>query len=83
DEAGCDYQFINVPWGRALKMLAEGKLDMMLSVTRTSEREQFAYFIGPQRMETIVFAMNRSRPFTVNSLTDLFALPVPVAIQKG
>ncbi|TMP30040.1 ABC transporter substrate-binding protein [Pseudoalteromonas rubra] len=83
EEAGCGYQFINVPWGRALKMLAEGKLDMVLSVTRTPEREQFAYFIGPQRMETIVFAMSRSRPFTVNTLSDLFALPVPVAIQKG
>ncbi|MCO7189326.1 MULTISPECIES: transporter substrate-binding domain-containing protein [unclassified Pseudoalteromonas] len=82
DEAGCHYQFINVPWGRALKMLAEGELDMVLSVSRTPEREQFAYFIGPQRMETIVFAMSRSRPFAVHTLTDLFTLPVPVAIQR-
>ncbi|MEC4088287.1 substrate-binding periplasmic protein [Pseudoalteromonas rubra] len=83
DEAGCGYQFINVPWGRALKMLAEGELDMVLSVSRTPEREQFAYFIGPQRMETIVFAMNQLRPYPVQTLSDLFKLPVPVAIQKG
>ncbi|QTL36846.1 substrate-binding periplasmic protein [Pseudoalteromonas viridis] len=83
DEAGCDYQFINVPWARALKMLADGELDMVLSVTRTPEREQFAYFIGPQRMETIVFAMNQLRPYSLQTLADLFKLPVPVAVQKG
>jgi polar amino acid transport system substrate-binding protein len=82
DEAGCGYQFINVPWGRALKMLAEGELDMVLSVSRTPERELFAYFIGPQRMETIVFAMNQLRPYSLHQLSDLFTLPVPVAIQR-
>ncbi|AZZ96867.1 transporter substrate-binding domain-containing protein [Pseudoalteromonas sp. R3] len=82
DEAGCGYQFINVPWGRALKMLAEGELDMVLSVSRTPERELFAYFIGPQRMETIVFAMSQQRPYSLHQLSDLFTLPVPVAIQR-
>lgn len=32
DEFGCNYRFVSVPWGRALKMLEIGEIDMMLSV---------------------------------------------------
>lgn len=83
DEAGCSYKFVSIPWGRSLKMLEAGNIDLVLSVTRTQERTEFAYFVGPQRMETIVFAMNAERLFNVDSMDDLFSLPVPVAIQQG
>ncbi|BBN80276.1 ABC transporter substrate-binding protein [Pseudoalteromonas sp. A25] len=83
DEAGCGYRFISIPWGRALKMLEMGEIDLMLSVSKTAQRMRFAYFIGPQREENIVFAFNAQRPFYVQSLEELFSLPRPVAIQRG
>ncbi|MCF2857512.1 transporter substrate-binding domain-containing protein [Pseudoalteromonas sp. SMS1] len=83
DEAGCEYKFVSIPWGRSLKMLETGDIDLVLSVTKTQERQNYAYFIGPQRMETIVFAMNAQRRYTVDTMEDLFSLPVPVAIQQG
>ncbi|KZN42196.1 MULTISPECIES: substrate-binding periplasmic protein [Pseudoalteromonas] len=83
DEAGCSYKFVSIPWGRSLKMLEAGNIDLVLSVTQTEERTKFAHFVGPQRMETIVFAMNAERLFDVETMEDLFSLPVPVAIQQG
>ncbi|CAM4434194.1 MULTISPECIES: substrate-binding periplasmic protein [Pseudoalteromonas] len=83
DEAGCSYRFVSIPWGRALKLLEEGDIDLILSVTKTPVREQFAYFIGPQRMETIVFAMNSGEPHQLDSLESLFHLSKPIAIQRN
>ncbi|WP_234401216.1 substrate-binding periplasmic protein [Pseudoalteromonas sp. T1lg23B] len=82
-EMDCGYRFVSVPWGRALKMLELGEIDLMLSVSKTAQRMRFAYFIGPQRMENIVFATNTKRPFYVQSLEQLFSLAMPVAIQRG
>ena len=83
DEAQCRYRFISLPWGRALKMLEEGDIDLMLSVSKTAQRMRFAYFIGPQRQENIVFATHAEHPFYVNSIEGLFSLTKPVAIQRG
>ncbi|KZN51164.1 substrate-binding periplasmic protein [Pseudoalteromonas luteoviolacea] len=83
DEAGCQYKFVSIPWGRSLKMLETGDIDLVLSVTKTLDREDYAFFIGPQRMETIIFAMNALRQFDVTTMDELFSLPVPVAIQQG
>ncbi|RXF03661.1 transporter substrate-binding domain-containing protein [Pseudoalteromonas sp. PS5] len=83
DEVGCRYRFVSIPWGRALKLLEEGEIDLILSVTKTPLREQYAYFIGPQRMETIVFAMNAHAPYQLDSLESLFHLSKPIAIQRN
>ncbi|WP_249930333.1 substrate-binding periplasmic protein [Pseudoalteromonas aurantia] len=82
DEFGCSYRFVSVPWGRALKMLEIGEIDMMLSVSKIAQRMHYAYFIGPQRMETIVFAMNTARVFEVPNIEALFTLSSPIAIQR-
>jgi polar amino acid transport system substrate-binding protein len=83
DEMGCGYRFVSMPWGRALKMLEQGGIDLMLSVSKTAQRMRYAYFIGPQRMENIVFATHATRPFFIATIEDLFSLPIPVAIQRG
>ncbi|WP_261594591.1 substrate-binding periplasmic protein [Pseudoalteromonas holothuriae] len=83
DDAGCGYRFISIPWGRALKMLELGEIDLMLSVSKTAQRMRFAYFIGPQRQENIIFATNAKTPYYVKSIEALFSLPKPVAIQRG
>ncbi|WP_052140868.1 substrate-binding periplasmic protein [Pseudoalteromonas piratica] len=79
----CSYRFVELPWARALGGLKAGLIDLMLSVSKTAEREKYFYFIGPQRQETIVLAMNRENAFTINSLEDLLSLPAPVAVHRG
>lgn len=82
NEAKCQYSFIDLPWGRSLKLLESGDIDLMLSVSKTSPRENFAYFIGPQRTETIIFASHSSTT-AISSLDELFAQTKPFAIQRG
>lgn len=82
DQAQCSYSFVSVPWGRALKMLELGEIDMMLSVSQSAQRAKFANFIGPQRNETIVLVTHKSRPYQLNNLSQLLALPAPIAIHK-
>ncbi|WP_231658954.1 MULTISPECIES: transporter substrate-binding domain-containing protein [Pseudoalteromonas] len=83
DEAGCEYRFVSIPWGRSLKMLENGEVDLMLSVSKTAQRMRFAYFIGPQKQENIVFAMNAERSYSINTVSSLFELDAPIAIQRG
>lgn len=82
-KAGCSYRFVSAPWGRAIKMLETGELDLVLSVTDTPARREFAYFIGPQRQETIVFAQHKNASIHIQAMADLLQLAQPVAIQRG
>ena len=43
--AGCEANYIEVPWGRALQLLAAGELDAMSNMSHNAERESFAHFV--------------------------------------
>lgn len=81
--ANCRYEFVSTPWGRSLSMLESGEIDLVLGVTKTKEREQFAYFIGPQRIETIVLVTTKKTPVEISSIRDLTHLEKPVAVHRG
>ena len=53
-EAGCEIEFQDLPWSRALSYMKSGGLDLMANLTRTPEREAFMAFIGPERLSTRV-----------------------------
>lgn len=57
ERAGCRLSFIEQPWLRALKLLKQGKLDMLYSASRTPEREAFAQFSLPYRVERMVLVV--------------------------
>jgi len=82
-QAGCSYRFVPVPWGRALKMLEVGELDVMLSVSKTSERTKFAHFVGPQRIEKIKIVSKANPAIVVSSFSDILKIPLPLGIQEG
>ncbi len=79
----CSYRFVELPWARALGGLKAGRIDLMLSVSKTTEREKYYYFLGPQRKETIVLAMNKANIYPISRLEDLIYLPAPVAVHRG
>jgi len=84
--AECSYTFTPIPWGRSLRMLESGEVDMMLTVSKTDQRKDFIQYIGPQRTETIVFTSlpaNTPNGTQVSSFDALFSLPKPFAIQRG
>ena len=83
NQAGCGYRFVPVPWGRALKMLEVGELDVMLSVSKTTERANFTHFIGPQRIEKIKIVSKENPAIVVSSFKDILKIPLPHGIQEG
>jgi polar amino acid transport system substrate-binding protein len=42
-----DFEFIILPWPRALYLVAEGKVDLILTLFRNSKREEIYHFIEP------------------------------------
>jgi len=50
-EAGCQLEYIERPWLRALHELSQGQLDMLYGASHTAEREAFAQFSTPYRVE--------------------------------
>jgi polar amino acid transport system substrate-binding protein len=42
-----DFEYIILPWPRALYLVAEGKVDIILTLFKTSKREQIYHFIEP------------------------------------
>ncbi len=73
NEAHCQPVYTVYPWKRALAQLQEGKLDMMVNLSITSERKEYLWFIGPQRDETIVLVVNNDFNFKVDLLEDFKA----------
>lgn len=73
-EAGFVPEFIPRPWSRALTEMKEGTLHMMLNLSKTDERSDFMYWIGPERYEDMVLVVkagNAKLPIT--NLDDLIA----------
>lgn len=42
-----DFEFLTVPWPRALYLVAHGKIDLVLTLFKTPERENIYHFIEP------------------------------------
>lgn len=77
--AGCDPQFVDVPWQRANQMVKNGEADAIFSLFKTPEREEFLVF--PQAHlseERNVVITARNSGLTINALEDLAGKTVGV-----
>lgn len=54
DAAGCSIDMIQVPWVRALQMLSDGSLDLLYGAGYSEERDEFAQYSLPYRLEQFV-----------------------------
>lgn len=81
DKVGCKFSILNTPWGRGIKMLELGKVDIMLNVTKNAHREQFFYFVGPHRIETIRL-ITKKRELPMISTWQQFELLNTVLIRQ-
>lgn len=77
DEAGCTLDVIGSPWPRSLTLLQQGKIDLMLTMSYTAERNQYADFIGIHYMEESVLVLHKDQLAKVKQLADIKLLPGP------
>lgn len=76
-QAHCQLEFIELPWIRALKSLQNGDIDLLYGASKTPEREAFAQFSRPYRVEQMLLLTHRegtAQPGPI-SLTDWLATP--------
>jgi polar amino acid transport system substrate-binding protein len=75
DRAGCPYEFVTLPFGRALVELAEGTIDMVPYSSKSADRKKFAKFSKPYRNKTVglIFLTEEVEKVSLSSLDDVIA----------
>jgi len=79
----CSSKYIAIPFARSIKMLREGKVDVMLNVTKTPEREKYFSFIGPMRFETILLVTHRAMNTKISTLEDILNIKGEIGLRRG
>ncbi len=82
-EAGCEIIYRKVPWGRALRLLEQGRLDMMGAMSVTEERKRFLYFIGPHFLETVKLLVSEDSEYEIETHDDLKYIPGKIGMLRG
>lgn len=83
NQLGCDAQFLEVPWGRAIQLLANGELDAMSNMSLNTQRAEFAHFIGPHQQEQVQLVTNLLQTPDKSSLNDLVTGTNLIAAMQG
>lgn len=82
DEAGCTLAVVGSPWSRSLSLLKSGDIDLMLTVSYTEERNQYADFIGAHYMEESVLVLEKRYASRIKHLSDIVLLPGFVGVLR-
>lgn len=82
DEAGCTLDVIGSPWSRSLTLLQQGKIDLMLTMSYTEQRNTYADFIGIHYMEESVLVLHKDHIAKVKQLTDIKELPGSIGVLR-
>jgi polar amino acid transport system substrate-binding protein len=66
------YQILtNLPWKRVLKYSQEGKVDLIVAIYQSAERQQFIEFSQPYFSNDIKIYVHKGREFSFAALPDL------------
>ena len=82
DQAGCSLEVVGSPWSRSLNLLKSGDIDLMLTMSYTAERAQFAEFIGVHYLEESVLVLDKQYSGRVRKLTDINLLPGFIGVLR-
>lgn len=83
DKVGCRLKMQALPAGRAVKMLEDGSLSVMVGMSETVERSAFSYFIGPHHIERMVVVGRRELQHSVSDLFQLLSWPGLISVTDG
>ena len=82
-QAGCVLNLLEASWARSIDMLKTGGIDMMVSVTKSAEREKFFHYIGPMRIETIRLVSKQGKLPEVTEWQQLETMDAILMRQRG
>jgi polar amino acid transport system substrate-binding protein len=82
---GCRLLPVEMPFGRGLRELEQGRLDMAASVFRRAERERYAHYARPVLQSRNLLFVHRSalERFKAGSLRDWFEQGGRLGVQPG
>ncbi|WP_421784145.1 substrate-binding periplasmic protein [Kiloniella litopenaei] len=82
---GCDLKFVSKPWARLLKAMEEGRLDVLLGMSKTDERSKYAKFSSPYRNETVwLFMRSNQHDFDhFTSLKDIIGTQFRLGVSRN
>lgn len=83
DRMGCQLELLEIPFGRAMQMLADGELGMMSNVSKNAERAEFAHFIGPVSTERTMVVGERALLGKVGNLQQLAEVDGQIGLMQG
>ncbi len=77
---GIKLVILDCPWKRCLRMMQDGQIDIMSSLFKRPDREQFMHFIEPPYLEesTTVFYVTKGNQHILNKYSDLYKLEVGI-----
>ena len=82
-KAGCQLKKLSLPAGRAVKMLEDGSVAIMVGMSETPERAQYSYFIGPHHTERMVVVGRRDLQHKVSNVFQLLRQPGLISVTEG
>jgi polar amino acid transport system substrate-binding protein len=80
DRLNIELEFEICSWNRCVELMRSGHADLITSIAKTPDREEFMYFIEPPHSTKldIAFYMRRGSSETVQGYEDLYRSPIGV-----
>ncbi|GAK54741.1 ABC-type amino acid transport/signal transduction systems, periplasmic component/domain [Candidatus Moduliflexus flocculans] len=85
EKMGCQYEFLEAPWARAIKETQLGRIHLLMGASKTPEREAFAYFSTPYRQESFALFVRKGDAvkYQFTSLRDMLSVPFRLGVTRG
>ncbi|MBN1981576.1 MAG: amino acid ABC transporter substrate-binding protein [Chitinivibrionales bacterium] len=73
EKSGFTLEYTEVPWPRFLQKIEKGELDIASAATKTKQRQQWAYFTQPYRIEqfVMVFRGGEGKEYSLSKYGDI------------
>lgn len=82
-KVSCQLKPLALPAGRAIKMLEDGSLSVMVGMSETTERSQFSFFVGPHHIERMMVVGRAQLQHKVTDLYQLLNSPGLISVTEG
>ncbi len=84
-QANCLYEIKLITFKRSLIELKKGSIDLMLTVSKTAAREQYAYYSPPYRDEQMrmIIRKGEQHQWPLQRLSDIKKLKMSLAVRLG
>lgn len=84
-EAGCQVEFIEMPWKRMLLSVEDGSISVVMGASKLPEREIYASFSQPYREESFSLFLKKggNSKFKIRRLEDLIKYNLKLGTVRG